>query len=210
MENLLGKHNMKVLAIGAHPDDVELGCGGFLLSLKDEYNARIGLIICSSGALKTKAAVRLQEQKRAADILGAEIVKNLKRADGYIASDASLVLDVEEVIKSFDPSLILTHGFDDSHQDHRNTSFATVTAARYSLATILLYPPLLTREPFAANLYVDISKYFSQKLTLLSVFASQQDNSYMRPEVVTAMAVEAGLHRNCRYAEKFQIYFTVA
>ncbi len=103
--------------------------------------------------------------------------------------------------------LLIVSSIDDVHQDHRNVGLATLSAARRFMPAILFYPSLFTRDRFTPNLFIDISKYFQQKLKLLKIFKSQSSNEYMLPEVVEAQAREAGLHSGCKYAEEFSMNF---
>ncbi len=210
MKSILVRRGMRLLAVGAHPDDVELSCGGFLLSLQRNFDVQITLIICSDGELKTNRGTRTREQKEANKFLRVKNFYALGKQDGKLMFDSDLVNMIEKIIDAQKPELVLTHYLNDIHQDHRNVCQATVAAARKSPATLIFYPSLFTREPFVANLYTDISGQLQNKLKLLSKFKSQQNSIYLQPKTVEIRALEAGLYRNCQYAEKFYIYFAAA
>ena len=199
--------NLKVLAIGAHPDDIELSCGGTLLKLRKEYDADIHSLVFSKGELKSNPLIRAKEQSKAGEFLDVSETKLLDYKDGSIISDSSLVNEIEQLVKECQPDLIFTHHIDDIHQDHRNVGWATLSATRRKKQAILLYPSLFIRDRFIPNLYIDISKHLDQKLKLLSLFKSQRSNEYMDPEVIKVQARESGLHCGCKYAEEFYLSF---
>jgi LmbE family N-acetylglucosaminyl deacetylase len=201
--------NLKVLAVGAHPDDIELSCGGTLLKLKKEYDACIYTLIFSKGELKSNPLIRAKEQARAGKFLGVFKSRLLNYKDGSILVDSNLVNEIEQLVKEYQPDLIFTHCIDDIHQDHRNIGWATLSATRRKKPAILLYSSLFTRDRFTPNLYIDISKHLDQKLKLLSLFKSQESNEYMDPEVIKAQARESGLHSGCKYAEEFYLNFWI-
>lgn len=210
MKSILVRQGMHLLAVGAHPDDIELSCGGFLLSLRKDFNVQITSVICSNGELKENGVRRLEEQKRANKFLGVRNFYPLSKPDGSISFNSELVDDIEKIIRETDPELILTHYPKDVHQDHCNVALASIAAARRASATLVFYPSLFTRESFTANLYVDITDQFQNKLKLISEFKSQSGNIYLQPKTIKIRALEAGLFRNCQYSEKFFIYFAMA
>jgi LmbE family N-acetylglucosaminyl deacetylase len=158
--------------------------------------------------LKSAPQIRIAEQKRANRLINIEKSFFLNFKDGHLSHCAALVTKIEKVINSVEPNLILSHGINDSHQDHSAVSKATLSATRKSNSSILFYPFCLCREPFAANLYVDITKYFPEKLKILRLFDSQKNSRYMKESFIKTVARETGLSINCLYAEKFIIYFS--
>lgn len=165
--------NLKVLAIGAHPGDIELSCGGSLLKLIRKYDAIIYTLIFSKGELKSDPLTRAKEQTKAGGFLEVSEYKLLNYKDGSILADSNLVNEIELTIREYQPDLIFTHCIDDVHQDHRNIGWATLSATRRKKTAILLYPSLFTRNRFTPNLFIDISNYIDQKPELLSLFESQ-------------------------------------
>lgn len=204
---LLLNKNIRILAIGAHPDDIELSCAGTILKLKKEYRAKIYSIICSKGELKNKPNVRIKEQLDSNKYLKVSKSLFFDCRDGFILPNANLIARIEEVVKKYNPDLIFTHWPNDIHQDHRNVGWATLSATRRSKSAIVFYPSLFTRDQFLPNLFSDITKYFEQKLSVLSLFESQSQNEYMFPEVVKTRAKEAGLYCDCELAEQFYLNF---
>lgn len=108
-----------ILAIGAHPDDIELGCGATIA--KEIANGKtVGLLDLTRGELGTRgsAVIRDQEAAAAANILGASFRKNLALADGFFMNDKASQLKVIEIIRSCRPELVLCNAIEDRHIDH--------------------------------------------------------------------------------------------
>lgn len=197
----------KILAIGAHPDDIELGAAGLLLFLKNVHDFELYYLVCSKGELGHSGKSRIKEMKKAAKEMGVKSVRCLGLRDGDITHDDSLVDQIEKAINFIKPHIVLSHAVNDHHQDHINVGRATISAVRYTSSTLIFYPSLSTRETFVGNLYVDITNFFDQKLKIISNFSSQKDNWYMDPSFIRAKAMEIGFTSNCKYAEKFEIHF---
>jgi len=201
--------NLKVLALGAHPDDVELSCGGSLLKLKSEYKAEIYILIFTKGELKSNPVVRTKEQINAGKFLKVSGSKILNYKDGSIATNSTLVSEIERYIDEWKPNLVFTHCLEDIHQDHRNVAWATLSATRRTNQGVLFYPSMFTRDRFIPNFYVDITKWIDKKIEMLSLFKSQAYKEYMSPEVIVAQAKDSGLHSGCECAEEFFLNYWV-
>lgn len=114
---------LDILAIGAHPDDVELGCAATLA--KEIKNGKsIGIIDLTRGELGTRGTVesRDQESKDAAAILGAEIRINMEFADGFIVNDRLHQLELIKMIRKYQPEIVLCNAIEDRHIDHAKAS----------------------------------------------------------------------------------------
>ncbi|MGA5702519.1 PIG-L deacetylase family protein [Peterkaempfera bronchialis] len=161
---------MRILAIGAHPDDIELGCGATLLRAR-RAGASVTLLVLTDGRLGPgDAELRAHEQRQAADFLGAELVGGGFR-DGELDHRPALVNRIEEVLDAVRPDLVFTHAPADSHQDHRAAATATVAAAR-TLATVLHYETPSTLD-FQPVVFGDITGLVPEKLRLLRHHLSQ-------------------------------------
>ena len=108
-----------ILAIGAHPDDVELGSGA-TLAKEVSQGKTVGILDLTRGELGTRgsAAIRDQEAAAAAKILGASFRKNIAIADGFFVNDRESQLKVIEVIRYCRPEIVLCNAIDDRHIDH--------------------------------------------------------------------------------------------
>lgn len=110
---------LDILAFGAHPDDVELGCGGTIA--KEIANGKkVGIIDLTRGELGTRgsAEIRDQEAKNAAAILGVSIRENLNMRDGFFVNDEEHQLAVIKMIRKYQPEIVLCNAIDDRHIDH--------------------------------------------------------------------------------------------
>jgi len=110
---------LDILAIGAHPDDVEMSCGGTIA--KEIANGkRVGILDLTRGELGTRgsATIRDEEAKKAAEILGVSVRKNLGFGDGFFENNHATQLEVIKIIRKYKPEIILCNAVDDRHIDH--------------------------------------------------------------------------------------------
>jgi len=110
---------LDILAIGAHPDDVELGCGGTVAKMVAE-GKKVGILDLTRGELGTRgtAETRKNEAAATAEILGVEFRENLGFRDGFFVNDEKHQLKLIEVIRKYRPEIILCNAVDDRHIDH--------------------------------------------------------------------------------------------
>ena len=117
--------NMKldILAIGAHPDDVELGCGA-TLSKEISLGKSVGILDLTRGELGTRgsAEIRDAEAKKSANILGVKIRENLAFADGFFRNDKEHQLEIIKIIRKYKPEIVLCNAIKDRHIDHSKGS----------------------------------------------------------------------------------------
>ena len=194
----------RVLAVGAHPDDIELGCGATLLAHTAAGDA-VTMLVMTGGENgpgdEATAVGRRAEQERAARTLGARLVWGGLR-DCTLNPDAATVAVVERAIEQTGADVVYVHAPDDSHQDHRASAAATLSAAR-RLSRVLHYqsPSTLT---FSPTTFVDVTAYLSGKLAALGAHASQVEMSAMvEPDAVVASARHWGAQARIGYAEAF-------
>src|SRR5687767_12718223 len=121
-----------VLAVAAHPDDAELGCGGTLLKLKKQ-GKRIAILDLTRGELGTRgtAEIRHREAEEAAEILGLEFRANLELEDGNIVPDKESRLKLVSVLRQCRPRLVITH-HPGGHPDHGKAATLVTEAAHVS------------------------------------------------------------------------------
>lgn len=120
---------LDILAIGAHPDDVELGCGA-TLAKEIKAGKVVGILDLTHGELGTRGTVeiRQQEAEKAAQILGVHFRENLNLPDGFIFNSKEYQLKLIEKIRQYQPDIVLTNAVDDRHTDHAKASDLTTTA----------------------------------------------------------------------------------
>ncbi|MEP5338287.1 MAG: bacillithiol biosynthesis deacetylase BshB1 [Algibacter sp.] len=110
---------LDILAIGAHPDDVELGCGG-TIAKEIAAGKKVGILDLTKGELGTRgtAETRANEAANACKILGAAIRENLGFADGFFINDKNHQLEIIKMIRKYRPEIVLCNAVDDRHIDH--------------------------------------------------------------------------------------------
>ncbi|GAA2180615.1 hypothetical protein GCM10009847_19210 [Leucobacter tardus] len=175
-----------VLAIGAHPDDVELGAGGILAAHAAAGDA-ITILTLTRGARGGDAESRQHESLAAAELLGARLfLKDL--IDTEIPSGGPTVRLIEEVVREVEPTIVYTHSIHDRHQDHRAVSEATVVATR-RVASVSCYQSPSATIDYRPTKFVRIERFLERKLDLLRCFDSQTaSRDYLDPDFVSATA----------------------
>ena len=149
----------RILAVGAHPDDVEFGCGPLLLDASERGGA-ISLAVLSRGEAGTfgDRVAREEEARAAADMMGADIHFLATAGDTRLRADLDTTLQVAKLIRRFKPDLILApSGHANQHPDHRETS--RIVRDAYRLARYGKTPGLEDLEPHKTQtfLFYDIS-----------------------------------------------------
>jgi LmbE family N-acetylglucosaminyl deacetylase len=161
---------VNILAIGAHPDDIEFGCGGTLVKYAAKGHG-IHLLVLTDGARGGDPAERRREQEAAAKVLGAQQLFWGGYADTEVPSDRAVIQKVESVLQRIRPDLVIAPFSDDTHQDHRHLSGAVVTASRYTRNVLFYEGP--TTANFTPSVFVDIGAVLERKLEALRAHASQ-------------------------------------
>jgi LmbE family N-acetylglucosaminyl deacetylase len=196
---------MNVLALGAHPDDIEYGCGGMLTKYAQRGHD-VYLWIASDGALGGDGAVRRQEQADSALVMGARQVLWGDYQDTEIPLTRELIVRLESVIRQIKPRMIFVHSPDDTHQDHRNLAQSTLSAMRY-VPNFLFYEGPTTQN-FTPTCFTDIEKVLDKKLACLEAHRSQVAKTNIEDLTILELAVSSanfrGIQARVKYAEAFQ------
>ena len=203
---------MNVLAIGAHFDDVELGCGGALAKHVKNGDKVIIFTATNSefsnqqGRVLRKRTDAFREGKNAADILGAELIvgdRNTFCLEYEEVVNAKLV----ELIELRKIDLIYTHWDKDVHHDHRNLALATIHAAKH-VNKILMYRSnwYLSEDTFRKEFFVDISQTWVEKEKAILAYESEMNRVGTKWVDYFKMAAKMnGLQMGVEYAEGFQV-----
>jgi len=114
---------LDILAFGAHPDDVELSCGG-TLAKEIVLGKKVGIIDLTRGELGSRGSAELrgQEANNAKEILGVHIRENLGFADGFFLNDKKHQLEIIKILRKYQPEIVLCNAVDDRHIDHSKGS----------------------------------------------------------------------------------------
>jgi LmbE family N-acetylglucosaminyl deacetylase len=193
---------VKVLAVGAHPDDVELGCGAALLAHRARGDS-VALLVLTGGEHGPQGqSSRVSEQEIAASILGAELFWG-GFEDGAVPEGRAGVAVIEEAIRATGADVVYTHFPRDSHQDHRSAAAATLAAGR-QVSRILMYETPSSLG-FAPTVFVDAAPYLTGKLKALRAHVSQVlQNQMVDLDAVSAQARFRGFQARLRHAEAFE------
>lgn len=202
MDTSTGQTN--ILAIGAHPDDIEIGCGGTLIKyIRAGHN--VFLYIATHGSFGGNGNLRSKEMAASAKQMGASDLFWGGYTDTRIPLSQDLITEIENVIEKVKPKFIFTHWRDDTHQDHRNLTACTLAATRY-IPNFLFYETP-TSQNFNPNVYVDITEVLDEKLELLKAHASQIAKTHIEDTTILDIAKSAatfrGIQARVRYAEGF-------
>lgn len=195
---------MRILALGAHPDDIEAGCGGTLIKYA-ENGHRIFLMVMTQGGQGGSAAVRRKEQAQAAKLLQAEQVFWGGYKDTELPLGRHLIQTVERIVKEIDPHFIFVNYHDDTHQDHRHLAMSTITATRYTKNVLFYEGP--TTQNFAPTVFVDIEQALDRKIRSLQAHASQVKKTNIEglsiADLVRSSAHFRGIQGRVKNAEGF-------
>lgn len=196
---------MRILAIGAHPDDIEVGCAGTLMKYSDRGHD-VFMLIMTAGEMGGDLEVRREEQARAAGILKAKDLIWGNYRDTQLSPNMNqIVYDIEVLIKKIKPDFTLVHFEDDTHQDHRALQKATVSATRY-IKNVLFYEGP-TSQNFSPTVFVDIKETLDLKIASLMAHQSQVMKTNIEglsiKDAVHASAVFRGIQGRVQFAEAF-------
>ena len=194
---------MKILGIGAHPDDLEFGCGGTFYKLAQQGH-KLNMLVMTHGAAGGDPKLRIAEQMRSAAALKAKLYWGGFEDTGVVLT-RELIRAVEARIEEIKPDIVFVNHTHDTHQDHRNVSRAVETAARYS-KNLLFYEVPTTME-FEPGVFVDIGPVISKKVSLLKCHRSQVYKTRVKNlsiiESAKAAAMFRGYQDRVKYAEGF-------
>jgi len=196
---------MNILAIGAHPDDIEFGCGGALLKyIRNGHD--VYLLVMTEGHKGGPARYRRLEQQRASRILKPkEVIWGTYRDTELSPKMNEMVQDIEDVLNRIQPQFTFVHYEEDTHQDHRALAKAAVSATRY-IKNVLFYEGPTTQN-FAPTVFVDVRDTLEEKLLLLKAHKSQVTKTNIEGlsilDIARSTAIFRGIAGRVQYAEGF-------
>ena len=216
---------LDILVFGAHPDDVELGCGGTVIK-EVQKGKKVGIIDLTRGELGTRgtAETRNTETKVATEIMGVAIRENMNFKDGFFKDDEQHKLSLIKKIRKYKPEIVITNAVSDRHPDHPRGSQITVDACflaglekidtgqdHWRPRAIYHYIQFNNLTP---DLVVDISNQMELKLKAVKAYKTQFYNSESDEsetiiskkgflESVKYRAKDLGRQSGCEYAEGF-------
>ena len=199
-----GRQPMRILAIGAHPDDIEAGCGGALIKYA-QMGHRVFLLVMTEGEQGAARGTRKREQLQAAKRLQAEKVYWGGFPDTQVPTGRELIRKIERVVKDVDPHFIFVHYFDDTHQDHRHLAESTITATRYTKNVLFYEGP--TTQNFAPTVFIDIDGVQDEKIAAIEAHSSQVKKTNIEGvtivDIIRSSSHFRGIQGRVRNAEGF-------
>ncbi|MBI4425879.1 MAG: PIG-L family deacetylase [Elusimicrobia bacterium] len=196
-----------VIAIGAHPDDLELGIGGTLARMARAGAKVVGMI----ASVPSKFEQRKAEARDAAGIVGMSELRFLSPDRPSRVEDLKgyeLAQWVESVIEEVKPAAMLSHGRSDFHRDHLIVHNACLEASRVAFFDFFTYFPTMCRPvavDFHPRVYVDISETIQTKMDAIGAYPSQFQSRDLDTDFCRAQAREHGRRVGVQYAEALQV-----
>ncbi len=184
---------LDILAIGSHPDDVELSCSGTLIS-EIENGKKVGIVDLTQGELGTRGTVetRYQEAADAAKIMGVLVRENLKMRDGFFINDEAHQMQVIKMLRKYQPEIVIANVLEDRHPDHGKGGWLVYDACFLSglrqVKTIgddgneqpkwrpkmLLH--YLQDRFFEPDIIIDISHVWEKRVAAIKAYTTQFNN----------------------------------
>jgi len=192
-----------LIAIGAHPDDVELGCGGTLNSAV-KAGKRVIAIVLTRGEKGGDPKIRCNECEKGLAKLGVTEVHFGDFPDTGIPNSFEAVSFLESFYNEGKAETILTHSVNSMHQDHRQVGWLSMEAFRHS-PRILAYETPRVTSAFSPVYYIDISDSIKAKIAALKCHKSQYERKYLQYDSVINLASFRGHQVNVSYAEAFEV-----
>ena len=216
---------LDILVFGAHPDDVELGCGGTVIK-EVQKGKKVGVIDLTRGELGTRgtAETRNAEAKAATEIMGVAIRENMDFKDGFFKDDEQHKLALIKKIRKYCPDIVITNAVSDRHPDHGRGSQITIDACFLSGLEKIETEQEIWRPKaiyhyiqfnnLSPDIVVDITKQMDAKLLAVKAYTTQFFNADSKEsetiissqgflDSVSYRAKDLGRQSNCEYAEGF-------
>ena len=221
---------LDILAFGAHPDDVELGCGA-TIAKEIFLGKKVGIVDLTRDELGARGSANLRdlEAKSAGDILGISVRENLRFADGFFINDNRHQLEIIKMIRKYQPEIVLCNAIDDRHIDHPkgsslvsdacflsgllkiNTAVEGENQEKWRPKKVYHYIQWKNIEP---DFVVDVTGFVEKKIDAVSTYSSQfYDQNSKEPETpitsknfidsINYRARDLGRLINVEYAEGF-------
>ena len=219
---------LDILVFGAHPDDVELGCGGTIIK-EVQKGKKVGIIDLTRGELGTRgtAESRDEETNKATDIMGVTIRKNMNFKDGFFKDDEEHKLSLIKKIRQYRPEIVITNALSDRHPDHPRGSQITIDVCflagleKIETGQKIWRPRSIYHyiqfNNLLPDLVVDISKQMNLKIKAVKAYKTQFYNPESKEsktiissedflESLSYRAKDLGRQSNCKYAEGFIVH----
>ena len=192
-----------ILAVGAHPDDIELGCGGTLCNAS-RMGSQIIAVFLSKGERSGDPEDRVKESKKALSLFNIKDVFFGDFTDTEIPNSRKAIDFLEGFYEKHKPDAVLTHSVNDFHQDHRQVGWLSLAALR-TVPKILSYESPRVSSTFAPTYFIDISDTINLKWEALKCHLSQCQKRYLTYESMINLASFRGNQAGISAAEAFEV-----
>jgi bacillithiol biosynthesis deacetylase BshB1 len=222
---------LDILAVGSHPDDVELGCSGTLIN-EIKRGKKVGIVDLTQGELGTRGTIetRYQEAADAAKILGVTIRENLQMRDGFFKNDEAHQMELVKVLRKYRPEIVIGNILEDRHPDHGRGGWLLYDACFFSgLRQVKSYdesgkeqekwrPKMLLHyiqdRFYEPDIIIDVSEVWEQRMDSIRAYKTQfhdpestEPQSYLsNPDFMDAIVSRArllGKRIGVKYGEGF-------
>lgn len=216
---------LDILVFGAHPDDVELGCGGTIIK-EVQVGRKVGVIDLTRGELGTRGSIKIRdaESTKASDVMGISFRENMNFADGFFENNQNNKILLIEKIRNYQPDIVITNALSDRHPDHARGAQIVIDACFLSGLSKIntgqeIWRPKAIYHYIQFNniqpdFVIDISNQFNKKLEAVKSYSSQFYNPKSdEPKTIissenflksiTYRAQDLGRQTNCKFAEGF-------
>lgn len=195
----------RIIAIGAHPDDIEIGCGGTLARHTAEGYELLTVIVTRGGA-SGDTGIRYQEALKGSQILGAKKTIVLNYTDSQTHKDfEKIIYDLEKIVKDFQPDRAYIHYGNEIHQDHVTVHKASLAALR-NCPQILMFEGPSTFPDFTVDYWYDISLYQETKRAGILAHASEGKKEILKLDAIESLNRYRGYQCRKPAAEGFKIF----
>jgi LmbE family N-acetylglucosaminyl deacetylase len=196
-------HRHIVVAIGAHPDDVEIGCGGILVRHRARGD-QVTVLTLTGGEHGGVASERVQEAHRAAQILDVELLLGSLQ-DTKIAEGRETISLIEETVFKVRPTIVYAHSLQDGHQDHRSVHRAAVVACR-EVPSLYCYQAPSCGVDFRPTKFIEIGEFLDRKVQAIGAYATQTaKRPYLRESLLRSTAEYWGRFAQYGLAEALEV-----
>jgi len=206
MANDMLFYGKKIFFLGAHPDDIELGCGGLIAHIAE--NSELFCITLSDNQKNPLLTNLIKEHYQSMHILGVEeshIILHPFTTRRFQHERQEILECLIDLNKKYTPDIIFTHTQSDLHQDHSTVTMEALRAFRG--VSIFGYDVIRSSHNFSPNFFIKIDeKDVEKKISALAAYSTYQDKYYFSPEVTRAIALHNGALAESHYAEGFDIF----
>ncbi len=194
---------MNVLAIGAHPDDIEIGCFATLAKHKLDGDNIFGVIV-TKGEIGGDTEIRRKEAQEAADVIDMQLIFG-HFPDGDVRENSELITFLDNLVKKHKIDVIYTHSLNDRHQDHRAVCRASLSVSR-NVQEVYCFEAVSLISSFTPQVFVDVTETFGYKISALRKFDSQVERTFVEGLEGIARYRAAQTRLPGRLCEAFEAY----